>query len=269
MSRPDPDSPSALEAKGVSTGYPGAPVIEGLDLAIARGTFTALIGPNGCGKSTLLRAVARLLPLTGGAVLLDGRAIATQSSKEVARQVGILPQAPEAPEGLAVVDLVRQGRYPHRPLFGRWSPADEAACNEALGLTGLDTMRTRSLDSLSGGQKQRAWIAMTLAQKSATLLLDEPTTYLDLAHQLDVLELLQRLVRERGATVVAVLHDLNQAARYADRIVMMKAGEIVAEGAPEVTVTPEAIEAVFGVKATVVANPVDGTPLMIAVGRGA
>jgi len=267
MSRPDTRTDPTLEARAVSTGYPGAPVIEGLDLAIARGTFTALIGPNGCGKSTLLRAIARLLPLANGAVLLDGRAIASQSTKEVARQVGILPQAPEAPEGLAVIDLVRQGRYPHRALFGRWSPADEVACEEALTLTGLETLRNRSLDSLSGGQKQRAWIAMTLAQKSATLLLDEPTTYLDLAHQLDVLDLLKSLVRERGATVVAVLHDLNQATRYADRIVMMKAGEIVAEGPPGTTVTPETIGAVFGVDAKVVANPVDGTPLMIAVGR--
>ncbi|MEW5424786.1 ABC transporter ATP-binding protein [Amorphus sp. 3PC139-8] len=267
MSQADPKPPAALAASDLSTGYPGALIIDGLDLEIPRATFTALVGPNGCGKSTLLRAVARLQPLHRGTVLLDGRAIAQQSTKEIARQVGILPQAPEAPEGLSVADLVRQGRYPHRALFGRWAEADARACADALDVTGLTSLQDRPLDSLSGGQKQRAWIAMTLAQQTAMLLLDEPTTYLDLAHQLEVLDLLRALVKEQGATVVAVLHDLNQAARYADHIVMMKDGAILAEGAPDATVTQARIEAVFDIKAMVMPNPVDGTPLMIAVTR--
>lgn len=264
---PEAPRPPALAAERLTVAYSGAPVIEGLDLAIPRGALTALVGPNGCGKSTLLRALARLAPLRAGRVRLDGADIARLPSRALARRVGLLPQGPATPEGLTVRELVRQGRYPHRSLFGGWTARDEAACAEALSLTGLEPLSGRAVDALSGGQRQRAWIAMTLAQESGVLLLDEPTTYLDIAHQEEVMELLRAMVDERGATIVAVLHDLNQAGRWADRIVMMKAGAIVAEGAPEEAITADLIEAVFGLRAAVSPSPVDGAPLALPLGR--
>ena len=208
-----------------------------------------------------------MLPAREGSVLLDGKSITRLPTKEVAKHIGVLSQGPMAPEGLTVRGLVEQGRYPHRSLFGRWSHEDEAACEEALSLTGMSSLGERPLDSLSGGQRQRAWIAMTLAQKTRILLLDEPTTFLDLAHQIEVLDLIVELVRKRGTTVVAVLHDLNQAARYADRIILLKDGKIVADGQPEAVLTTQTIMDVFGVDCRIIRDPVSGRPLCIPVAR--
>ena len=260
-----------IEAQGLHVAYPGRPVIEGLDLALPARSLTALVGPNGCGKSTLLRALAGLAAPRAGRVLLDGAPVTLLGPKRLARRVAMLPQSPVAPEGLRVEDLVRQGRYPHRALLGGWSAADAEAVARALRLTRMEDFSRRPLDALSGGQRQRAWIAMTLAQAGGrdgdaaggALLLDEPTTYLDIAHQEEVMALMRALVDDRGATVVAVLHDLNQAARFADRIVMMKAGAVAAEGAPRAVLTPERIAAVFGLKVVVAPSPVDGAPMAI------
>lgn len=257
------DRRAELAAVGVAAGYGGAPVIEALDLDIRPGGFTALLGPNGCGKSTLLRAIARLHPLEAGQVLLDGKAIASLGGKEAARRIGLLAQGANAPEGLTVLDLVRQGRYPHRSIFGGWASSDQAAVDEALDLTATRPLADRPLAALSGGQRQRAWIAMALAQRSPILLLDEPTTYLDLAHQLDLLGLMRRLVDERGMTVVAVLHDINQAARFADELVLLRAGRIAARGAVEAVLTPELVARVFGVEVTLVTDPETGGPYCI------
>lgn len=256
-----------LRTAGVSVAYGSNRIIAGIDIAFPDGAFTALIGPNGSGKSTLLRALAGLLPVREGTVLLDGKSISRLPTKEVARTIGVLPQGPVAPEGLTVRALVEQGRYPHRPLFGRWSEEDEAACWRALSLTGLVSLGERLLDSLSGGQRQRAWIAMALAQQTGILLLDEPTTFLDLAHQIEILDLIMELVRTRGTTVVAVLHDLNQAARYADRIALLKGGAIVAEGTPESVLTVGLIADVFGVDSHIMQDPGTGKPLCIPIGR--
>lgn len=261
------DASWGLAAKGVAIAYGRSVVVEDLDLAIAPGAFTALIGSNGSGKSTILRALAGLLAPKAGTIHLDGRIISELSTKEIARRIGVLAQGPVAPEGLTVLDLVRQGRYPHRSLFGRWSEKDDNACAEALALTGMDDLASRLLESLSGGQRQRAWIAMTLAQETGILLLDEPTTFLDLAHQIEVMHLIADLVATRGKTIVAVLHDLNQAARYADHIVMLKAGKITAAGRPAEVMTMEIVEHVFGVAATIITDPVAGTPMCIPAAR--
>lgn len=252
-----------LRAERASIGYGGRPVVEDLSLAIPRGGFTALLGPNGSGKSTLLRGLAGLHPLVGGAVLLDGRPIARLPARAVARRIGFLAQGATAPEGLTVGDLVRQGRYPHRSLLGGWTAADSAAVDEAMALTSIAHLRDRRLDTLSGGQRQRAWIAMTLAQQGSILLLDEPTTYLDLAHQVELLELTRHLIETRGATVVAVLHDLNQAARYGDHLVLLKAGRVHAEGPPAAVLTPENLQEVFGVAVAILTDPETGLPLCI------
>ncbi|BCH22932.1 ABC transporter ATP-binding protein [Mesorhizobium sp. L-8-3] len=263
----EPDANRGLAAKGVAIAYGRSMVVEGLDLAITPGAFTALIGPNGSGKSTILRALAGLRAPNAGTILLDGRPLSEFSTREIARRVGVLAQGPVAPEGLTVLDLVRQGRYPHRSLFGRWSEQDDNACAEALALTGMDDLAARPLESPSGGQRQRAWIAMTLAQETGILLLDEPTTFLDLAHQIEMMHLVAELVATRGKTVVAVLHDLNQAARHADHMVMLRAGKIAAAGRPDVVMTAEIVEHVFGVAATIITDPVAGTPLCIPAAR--
>lgn len=253
----------ALSAENVSIGYGRTTIVSDLDMEIERGSFTALVGPNGSGKSTLLRAFAGLLPLQQGTVKLGGDTIAALSSKQIARRLGMLSQGPSVPEGMTVLDLVRQGRYPHRSIFGRWSPEDEEACEQALELTGMQHLRDRDLDSLSGGQRQRAWISMTLAQQTDILLLDEPTTFLDIAHQSEVMELLEILVSTRGKTVVAVLHDLNQAARHADRIAFLKDGRLLAHGSPGEVMNGELIELVFGVTCHVMNDPITGKPLFL------
>lgn len=260
-----PDRAKGLAAKGVSVAYGRSVVVEGLDLTIPPGVFTALIGPNGSGKSTILRALAGMLAPKAGTIRLDGGSISKLSTKEVARRIGVLTQGPVAPEGLTVLDLVRQGRYPHRSLFGHRSEKDDEACGEALRLTGMEELQARPLDSLSGGQRQRAWIAMTLAQETPILLLDEPTTFLDLAHQIEVMELIAELVRNREKTVVAVLHDLNQAARYADHMVMLKAGRIAAAGPPADVMTAETVKDVFGVASVIFPDPIAGTPMCVVM----
>lgn len=254
-----------LAGQMVSIAYDQRPIIENLDLIVPERRFTALIGPNGSGKSTLLRAFAGLMAPRSGTILLDGRSISAFSTKEVARRIGVLLQGPVAPEGLTVLDLVRQGRYPHRSMFGRWSENDHRACEEALMLTGTTDLSDTVLDNLSGGQRQRAWIAMTLAQQGEILLLDEPTTFLDLAHQIELMNLITVLVRDHGKTVVAVLHDVNQAARYAEHIVMLQHGKIAAAGPPDEVISVVAISDVFGVKSVIIRDPVAGTPLCVPV----
>ena len=262
-----PNTPAPLTAEAVDLAYDGARVVAGLSVQIPRGSFTVVIGPNACGKSTLLRALARLLAPASGRVLLDGQAISSLPSKQLARRLGLLPQSAIAPDGITVRDLVGRGRYPHQNLLRQWSPADERAVDEALALTGTEDLAERAVDALSGGQRQRVWIAMVLAQETDLLLLDEPTTYLDVAHQVELMELLADL-NARGRTVVAVLHDLNHAARYASRIVAMRGGRIIAEGAPAEVITSERVAEVFGLANTVIVDPVTGGPLVVPL-RGA
>ncbi|MEV7343452.1 ABC transporter ATP-binding protein [Streptomyces sp. NPDC093544] len=260
---PGPD----LRASGLHLAYDSRLVVEDLDLALQPGRITAIVGANACGKSTLLRALARLLTPRAGSVQLDGRALRSIPSRELAQQLGILPQAPVAPEGLTVIDLVSRGRSPHQTWWRQWSKADELAVHEALEATGLTDLADRTVDELSGGQRQRAWIAMAVAQGTPVLLLDEPTTYLDLAHQIDVLDLITDLNRRENRTVVMVLHDLNQACRYADHVIAMKSGRIVAEGPPAEVITAATVEDVFALRCQVTTDPVSGTPLVIPMGR--
>ena len=247
-------------------GYGGHVVAEGLDLEIPARKVTALVGPNACGKSTALRALARLLKPTGGAVHLGGQDIAHLAAREIALRLALLPQTPTAPDGITVRDLVARGRTPHQRWWRQWSAADENVVDRALEATGTAALADRTLDALSGGQRQRVWIAMALAQDTPVLLLDEPTTYLDLAHQVDVLELVADLNRAKGRTVVMVLHELNLACRYADHLIAMRDGEIVAVGAPADVVTSALVEDVFGLRAAVIPCPVAGTPLVIPEG---
>lgn len=257
---------TVLRAENLSLSYDTTPIIHALDLETPSGQITALIGPNGCGKSTLLRGLARLLKPQQGSVLLNGHAIHTLPTKQLARQLGILPQAPAAPEDITVRELVAQGRYPHQDWFQQWSHADEAALQKALELTTLTSLADRAVDTLSGGQRQRTWIAMALAQETNILLLDEPTTYLDLAHQLEVLDLLAQLNTE-GKTIIMVLHDLNHAASYAHHLVALADGRIFAEGAPEQVITESIIRAVFSVESRVIPHPVTGLPLCLPLKR--
>lgn len=255
-----------LSAQQIDLAYDGKAIIESLDLHIPPGQITALVGPNGCGKSTLLRGLSRLLKPRRGAVLLDGKAIHTLSTKELAKQIGVLPQSPVAPEGLTVYELVAQGRYPHQRWFQQWSERDEQLVQESLDITGMAEFAARPLETLSGGQRQRAWIAMALAQQTEILLLDEPTTFLDLAYQLEVLDLLHDL-NEQGRTVVMVLHDLNQACRYAHHLVAMREGRIVAQGAPADVMTEEMVGKVFRLACRIASDPVTGSPLCVPIGR--
>ena len=242
-------------------------VVEDLSMRVPAGEISAVVGANGCGKSTLLRALARLLKPVEGAVILDGADIHSHSTKSVATRLGLLPQNPRAPDGVLVGDLVRRGRYPHQRLFDQWSSADEAAVSRALQLTDMAGLAERSVDELSGGQRQRAWIAMSLAQDTPLMLLDEPTTHLDMAHQLEILDLLRDLNETEGRTVVMVLHDIDQACRYASHLIAMADRGIVASGSPAKVITPELIERVFGVAVQVIDDPVTGTPLCIPHAR--
>ncbi|MEV7263258.1 ABC transporter ATP-binding protein [Micromonospora aurantiaca] len=252
-----------LSTRDLVVGYEGRTVLDGLDLDLPADTFTVIVGPNACGKSTLLRTMARLLTPRRGAVLLDGAAIRDLPTRDVARRLGVLPQSPLVPEGITVADLVGRGRQPYQRWWRQWSAEDGRAVEEAMRLADVSALADRPVDTLSGGQRQRVWIAMTLAQDTDALLLDEPTTFLDLAHQVEVLDLLHRLRAERGRTVVAVLHDLNQAARYADHLIAMRDGAVVAAGEPREILTADLVRDVFGLDCVVVPCPVSGAPLVV------
>lgn len=256
-----------LSTKSLSLAYDGAPIIRNLDLAIPSGQITTLVGPNGCGKSTLLKGLARLLKPRAGAVYLDGKTLLKLSTKAVAKQLGILPQGPVAPEGLTVRDLVAQGRFPYQNWVQQWSKEDERLVESALATTSMTDLAGRSLDTLSGGQRQRAWLAMALAQDTEILLLDEPTTFLDLAHQVELLDLLYELNQTQGRTIVMVLHDLNQACRYADYLVAVRSGSVFAQGKPIQVMTEAMVREVFGLECRIVPDPVSGTPMCIPIGR--
>jgi iron complex transport system ATP-binding protein len=262
---------AVLNARDLTLKYDQRCVVDGLSIEIPEGKVTMIVGGNACGKSTLLRGLSRLLKPAGGAVTLDGKDIHSRPARELARTLGLLPQHPAAPDGITVRDLVGRGRYPHQGFFRSWGVRDvsqnERAVQRALEATATLDLAGRNVDELSGGQRQRVWIAMALAQETDVLLLDEPTTYLDLAHQVEVLDLVTDLNRKRGTTVAIVLHDLNLAARYADHIIAMKAGCVVALGAPGEVVTAELVRDVFGLDSRIIPDPVSGTPLIIPVGR--
>ncbi len=258
---------AVLNAKDLTLKYDQRCVVDGLSVEIPEGRVTMIVGANACGKSTLLRGLSRLLKPAGGAVTLDGKDIHTRPARELARTLGLLPQHPTAPDGITVRDLVGRGRYPHQGFFRSWSDKDDLAVQRALEATETLALAERNVDELSGGQRQRVWIAMALAQETDILLLDEPTTYLDLAHQVEVLDLVTDLNRRRGTTVAIVLHDLNLAARYADNVIAMKAGAVVAEGTPREVVTEDLVRSVFNLESRVIPDPVSGTPLIIPIGR--
>jgi iron complex transport system ATP-binding protein len=257
---------STLVTENLRIAYGATTVVQSLSLTIAPGKVTSLVGRNGCGKSTILRALGRLQRPAAGMVLLDGKAIASQSTRDMARKLAILPQGPTAPEGLTVRALVEQGRYAYRSFLGVRSDADVHAVDQALAHTGMAAFAQRSLDTLSGGQRQRAWIAMALAQETPLLLLDEPTTFLDVAYQLELLELLRRLNQEAGRTVLMVLHDLNQAARYSDQVIAIRDGQIYASGSPASVLTPAMVRDVFGLEADIVVDPRSGAPMFLPYG---
>lgn len=261
------DTVARLRGEALTLAYGKKTIAESLNVTIPDGHFTAIIGPNGCGKSTLLRTLSRLMTPTHGHVYLDGEEIQRYASKEVARRIGLLAQNATTPSDISVQELVARGRYPHQPLFTRWQQEDEDAVQRAMQATGIVELANQSVDTLSGGQRQRAWIAMVLAQDTAIMLLDEPTTWLDISHQIDLLELLSELNRERGFTLAAVLHDLNQACRYATHLIALREGKIVAEGAPQEIVTAELIEAVYGLRCMIIDDPVAHTPLVVPLGR--
>jgi iron complex transport system ATP-binding protein len=256
-----------LSAEGLTLAYDKVVVARDLSLTIPTGQVTCIVGANACGKSTFLRALARLLKPSSGSVLLDGQRIHSMPTKEVATKLGILPQTPVAPEGITVADLVSRGRHPHQTWLRQWSAHDEEVVAQAMHVTGTLELAERPVDELSGGQRQRAWIAMALAQDTDLMLLDEPTTYLDLSHQIDVLDLLVDLNRQHGRTIVLVLHDLNQAARYSDHLVAMKGGDVVATGHPSEVITEELVADVFGMRSRVVLDEVSGTPMVLPIGR--
>ena len=258
---------TALHVKDVSVGYGERTVLDTLNVDIKRGTVTSIVGPNGCGKSTLLRTMSRLLNPTKGEIVLDGKSIHDIPTRKLATQLGLLPQTPIAPDGIVVADLVGRGRTPHQGILGRWSQQDYDIVAEALETTGISDLAERSIDELSGGQRQRVWIAMALAQRTDTLLLDEPTTYLDVKHQLDVLDLLTELNRDRGTTIVMVLHDLNLAARYSDELVAVSGGKVFAHGHPREVITKENVKSVFGIDSVIITDPVSDQPAVMPIGR--
>ncbi|MFD7227064.1 ABC transporter ATP-binding protein [Streptomyces sp. NPDC059881] len=256
-----------LTAESVTLAYDQRVIAEDLSVEIPDNSFTVIVGPNACGKSTLLRALSRMLKPSTGRVLLDGQTIHSMPAKKVARTLGLLPQSSIAPDGITVGDLVARGRYPHQGLLRQWSREDERVVQESMAATGVAELADRYVDELSGGQRQRVWIAMALAQQTPLLLLDEPTTFLDIQHQLEILDLCAELHETQGRTLVAVLHDLNQAARYATHLIAMRDGRIAAEGAPGDVVTAELVERVFGVRSQVIDDPETGTPLVVPLAR--
>jgi ABC-type cobalamin/Fe3+-siderophores transport system ATPase subunit len=258
---------SRLKGDGLTLAYDGRVVSEALDVAILDASFTAIVGPNACGKSTLLRGLARMLKPRAGTVVLDGQAIGSLPSKEVARRLGLLPQSSVAPDAITVADLVARGRYPHQGILRQWSREDEEAVARAMRRTAVDDLAARAVDELSGGQRQRVWLAMVLAQQTPLLLLDEPTTFLDIAHQLEVLDLCADLHEHHGHTVVTVLHDLNHACRYATHLIALREGAIVAEGDPAEIVDAALVERVFGLRCRVIDDPETGLPLVVPARR--
>jgi len=252
-----------LRADHISVGYDDRTIVNELSVDITSDRVTIIVGPNACGKSTLLRAFARLLKPSAGQVILDGSDIATLHTKDVARRLGLLPQSSIAPEGITVADLVARGRFPHQKVLRQWSRADEVAVADAMAHTGVGELSGRLVDELSGGQRQRVWVAMVLAQQTPLILLDEPTTYLDIAHQVDLLDLFAMLNREQNRTVIAVLHDLNHACRYADQLIVMKSGSIVAQGDPRTIMTEALVEDVYGLRCQIIDDPQTGTPLIV------
>ncbi|SDT81605.1 iron complex transport system ATP-binding protein [Streptomyces sp. TLI_053] len=259
-----PDTTTArLTAHDLTLSYDRRTVTEGLDVEIPDHSFTVVIGPNACGKSTLLRALARVLRPSRGTVLLDGADLARLPARQVARTLGLLPQSSVAPDGITVADLVARGRHPHQGLLRQWSHEDERITEESMAATGVAELADRPVDELSGGQRQRVWIAMALAQQTPLLLLDEPTTYLDISHQIEVLDLCDRLHRTQGRTLVAVLHDLNQAARYATHLIVMRDGKVVAAGDPTGILTAELVEEVYRLPCRIIPDPETGTPLVV------
>ncbi|MEU7637480.1 ABC transporter ATP-binding protein [Streptomyces sp. NPDC039016] len=258
---------SRLAAENVTLAYDQRTIAENLSVTIPDHSFTVIVGPNACGKSTLLRALSRMLKPTTGAVLLDGQKISALPAKQVARTLGLLPQSSVAPDGITVADLVARGRYPHQGLLRQWSAEDERIVGESMTATGVAELADRYVDELSGGQRQRVWIAMALAQQTPLFLLDEPTTFLDIQHQIEVLDLCAGLHEEQGRTLVAVLHDLNQAARYATHLIAMKDGEVIAEGAPSDIVTADLVGRVFGIDCRIIDDPETGTPLVVPAAR--
>lgn len=255
---------AALRGEGISVGYEDRIIIEPMDVALPAGKVTSIIGPNGCGKSTLLKALSRTMPTRSGAVYLNGTAIASLPTAEIARQMALLPQSPSAPGGLTVKELVSYGRYPHQKGFGRLTDKDREIIAWALDITHLTAFADRAIDALSGGQRQRAWIAMALAQDTDLILLDEPTTYLDMAHQLEVLELLQSLNRDQGKTIALVIHELNLAARFSDWMIAMKDGSIRAAGTADQVMTPPMMKEVFGLEALIEPDPWTGKPSLVS-----
>ncbi|MGV9799648.1 ABC transporter ATP-binding protein [Mycobacterium sp. NPDC003449] len=258
-----PTTTHTLQARDVTIGYEDRTIISGLSVDIPTERVTAIVGPNACGKSTLLRGLARLLKPAAGQVILDGQDIAGLHTKEVARRLGLLPQTSIAPEGITVADLVSRGRFPHQKVLRQWSREDAAAVTDAMRHTGVTELSARLVDELSGGQRQRVWVAMVLAQQTPLILLDEPTTYLDIAHQVELLDLFATLNQEHQRTVVAVLHDLNHACRYADQLIVMKSGQIVAQGDPNTVMTAELVAEVYGLRCQIIEDPETATPLIV------
>ncbi|MET7707634.1 ABC transporter ATP-binding protein [Micromonospora sp. NPDC005413] len=258
---------SRLGGTALTLAYDRRIIAEDLTVEVPDQSFTVIIGPNACGKSTLLRALSRMLRPTVGTVLLDGRDIHDLPARKVARTLGLLPQSSIAPDGISVAELVARGRYPHQGLLRQWSREDERVVEESMAATGVDDLADRPVDELSGGQRQRVWIAMALAQQTPLLLLDEPTTFLDIAHQIEILDLCARLHEEQGRTLVAVLHDLNHAARYATHLIAMRDGRVVAAGEPASVVTADLVAEVFGLPCRVIDDPETGTPLVVPAAR--
>ncbi|MBN2982370.1 ABC transporter ATP-binding protein [Cohnella algarum] len=256
-----------FQVENLVAGYENKTVIHDVGLVVPGNKISVMIGSNGCGKSTLLKAMARLIKPESGSITLDGKPIGKFPPKELARVVGLLPQSPIVPEGISVADLVGRGRFPHQSLLGGWSKKDYAAVAEAMEIMNITEFANHPIDELSGGQRQRVWIAMALAQQTDILFLDEPTTFLDITYQIEILDLLTDINRKHGTTIVMVLHDINLSARYADHIFALQGGRLVAEGAPSTVITSELIKDVFGLDCTVIEDPVSGSPYVIPIGR--
>ncbi|WP_223702703.1 ABC transporter ATP-binding protein [Sutcliffiella deserti] len=256
-----------FNSEGITAGYDDSTILHDVTISIPNNKISVIIGANGCGKSTLLKTMARLIKPTSGQVTLDGKSVNKIPPKQLARVLGLLPQSPIVPEGITVADLVGRGRYPHQTFLKGWTKQDYEAVTEAMEIMNITEFADRSIDELSGGQRQRVWIAMALAQQTDILFLDEPTTFLDITYQVEILDLLTDLNRKRGTTIVMVLHDINLSARYADHIFALQKGRLIAEGAPSEVITSTLIEDIFGLHCTVVSDPVSGSPSVVPIGR--